>query len=222
MKRVLLSLACSAACLTAPAVALADTSFNLGVVSLYKSNGLDQDNPKGKQVRPALQGGVDTSFDNGFYLGNWNSTGRFGDADVEIDLYGGHRGQITEALSYDLGVISFIYPGSGGGWNGSEAYGSLSWGPMTVKYSRGVDGVIKKFGRLSLTYTQPIAEVWTVQAVLATRNKTAGDFGDYSLGLTRDLGEGLSVGASYSGATHKSELGGAGDNRLVLSVVKGF
>ena len=222
MKRVLLSLACSAACLTAPVVALAGTSFNLGVVSLYKSNGLDQDNPKGKQVRPAVQGGVDTSFDNGFYLGNWNSTGRFGDADVEIDLYGGHRGQVTEALSYDLGVISFIYPGSGGGWNGSEAYGSLSWGPMTVKYSRGVDGVIKKFGRLSLTYTQPIGEGWTLQAVPAARNKTAGDFGDYSLGVTRDLGEGLSVGASFSGATHKSDLGGAGDNRLVLSLVKGF
>ncbi|HEY9096580.1 MAG TPA: TorF family putative porin [Hydrogenophaga sp.] len=222
MKRVLLFLACSAACLTAPVVALAGTSFNLGVVSLYKSNGLDQDNPKGKQVRPAVQGGVDTSFDNGFYLGNWNSTGRFGDADVEIDLYGGHRGQVTEALSYDLGVISFIYPGSGGGWNGSEAYGSLSWGPMTVKYSRGVDGVIKKFGRLSLTYTQPIGEGWTLQAVLAARNKTAGDFGDYSLGVTRDLGEGLSVGASFSGATHKSDLGGAGDNRLVLSLVKGF
>ena len=64
MKRVLLSLACSAACLTAPALAQAETSFNLGVVSLYKSTGLDQDNPKGKQVRPALQGGVDTSFKN--------------------------------------------------------------------------------------------------------------------------------------------------------------
>jgi hypothetical protein len=25
---------------------------------------------------------VDTSFSNGFYLGNWNSTGRFGDANT--------------------------------------------------------------------------------------------------------------------------------------------
>lgn len=222
MKRVLFSLACSAACLSAPAIAQAETSFNLGLVSLYKSNGLDQDNPKGKQVRPALQGGVDTSFDNGFYLGNWNSTGQYGDANLEIDLYGGHRGQVTEALSYDLGVISFIYPGSGGGWNGSEAYGSLSWGPVMVKYSRGVDGVIKRFARLSLTFTQPLSDVWTLQAVLAARNKNAGDFGDYSLGLTRDLGDGLSVGASVSGTTRKAELGGAGDNRLVLSVVQGF
>lgn len=222
MKRVLLSLACSAACLTAPAMAQAETSFNLGVVSLYKSNGLDQDNPEGKQVRPALQGGVDTRFDNGFYLGNWNSTGRFGDAKLEIDLYGGHRGNLTEQLSYDVGLISFIYPGSGGGWNGNEAYGSLSWGPVTLKYARGVSGVIDRFGRLSLAYTQSMGEAWTLQATLGMRNKAAGDFGDYSLGVTRDLGDGLSLGATVSGATRKSQLGGTGDDRLVLSLVKGF
>lgn len=222
MKRAFTLLACSAACLSAPTLALADTSYNLGIVSLYKSNGLDQDNPKGKQVRPALQGGVDTSFDNGFYLGNWNSTGRFGDAKLEIDLYGGHRGNLTEQLSYDVGLVSFIYPGSGGGWNGNEAYASLSWGPVTVKYARGVSGVIEKFGRLSLAYTQPIGEAWKLQAGLGMRNKTAGDFGDYSVGVTRDLGEGLSVGATLSGATRKEQLGGAGDNRLVLSLVKGF
>lgn len=54
------------------------------------------------------------------------------------------------------------------------------------------------------------------------RNKIAGNFGDYSLGITRDLGEGLSAGATLSGATRKDQLGGAGDNRLVLSLVKGF
>lgn len=153
MKRAFLHLACSAACIAAAPIAQADTSYNLGIVSLYKANGVDQDNPKGKQVRPALQGGVDTSFDNGFYLGNWNSTGRFGDANLEIDLYGGHRGNLTEQLSYDVGLIRFLYPGSGGGWNGNEAYASLSWGPVTVKYARGVSGVIEKFDRLSLAYT---------------------------------------------------------------------
>lgn len=48
------------------------------------------------------------------------------------------------------------------------------------------------------------------------------NFGDYSLGVTRDLGDGLSLGATVSGATRKSQLGGAGDDRLVLSLVKGF
>jgi uncharacterized protein (TIGR02001 family) len=222
MKRAFSLLAISAACLTAPTVALADTSFNLGIVSLYKSNGLDQGNPDDNALRPALQGGVDTSFHNGFYLGNWNSTGRFGNANIEIDLYGGHRGQITEHVSYDVGLVAFIYPSSGGGWNGNEAYGSLSWGPLTLKYARGVSGVIEKFGRLSLAYTHAISDNWKLQATVGMRNQVAGDFNDYSVGLTRDLGDGLSAGVSFSGTSNKAQLGTAGDNRLVFSLIKGF
>ena len=67
-------------------------------------------------------------------------------------------------------MISFIYPDSGGGWNGNEAYASLSWGPVTVKYARGVSGVIEKFGRLSLAYTQPIGEAWKLQVGLGISN----------------------------------------------------
>lgn len=222
MKHSLIGLAVSTACLMVPGLAQADPSFNLGLVSLYKSNGVDQDNPDGKTFRPALQGGVDFAFDNGFYLGNWNSTGRFGKAKVEIDLYGGHRGQLTGDVTYDVGLVAFIYPGSGGGWNGNEAYGSLSWGPVTVKYARGVSGVIDKFARLSLTYTLPITDRWQLQAGMGMRNKAAGQFNDYSLGVTHELGEGLSAQATFSGTTRKEQLGGAGDNRLVLGLVKGF
>ncbi len=222
MKRTFTLLALGASCLTAPAIVLAETSFNLGIVSLYKANGLDQDNAEDKAFRPALQGGFDTSFENGFYLGNWNSTGRFGNANIEIDLYGGHRGKVTEQVSYDLGLVGYIYPGSGGGWNGNEAYGSLSWGPLTVKYARGVSGVIEDFGRLSLAYTHAISNTWKLLATVGTRNQAAGNFNDYSIGLTYDLGDGLSAGFSLSGASQKAKLGNAGDNRLVFSLVKGF
>jgi uncharacterized protein (TIGR02001 family) len=222
MNRTPMGLLCAATLALLPTLSQAELSFNLGAVSLYKSNGLDQDNPKGKDFRPAIQGGVDKVFENGVYLGNWNSTGKFGQADVEIDLYGGYRGQVGESLNYDLGLITFIYPGSGGGWNGSEAYGSISYGPLTVKYARGLGGVINKFDRLSLTYDHAINEKWGLQAVVGTRNSEAGGFDDYSLGLTRDLGHGLTAGMNFSGATKKAQLGGAGDNRLVFSLIKGF
>lgn len=209
-------------CLFSAATAQAEVSYNLGVVSLYKSNGIDQDSRTPKSVRPAVQGGVDKVFDNGFYLGNWNSTGRFGEADVEVDLYGGHRGQITEKLGYDIGVVRFLYPNSGGGWNGNEAYAALTWGGLTAKYAQGVSGVIKDFGRFSLSYNLPITEQWSAQATVGFRNRDAGSFDDYALGLRRDLGEGLSVGVQWSGTTNKADLGGLGDNRLILSLVKGF
>jgi len=84
-----LSCLAAAAALALPVVAQAQLSFNLGVVSLYKYNGIDQDSrqlERERDLRPALQGGVDYDFGNGFYIGNWNSTGRFGEANLEINL----------------------------------------------------------------------------------------------------------------------------------------
>ena len=82
----------SAVALTLSTVAFAqaaDVAYNIGVVSLYKSSGVDQDGAD-KSVQPAIQGGVDLSLDGGLYVGNWNSTGSFGGGDVEIDVYGGY------------------------------------------------------------------------------------------------------------------------------------
>jgi hypothetical protein len=75
----------------APALAQAEMSYNIGVVSLYKSSGVEQHNKQGvattnKSTRTELQGGVDMDFSNGFYVGNWNFTGRFSEANLEIDF----------------------------------------------------------------------------------------------------------------------------------------
>jgi hypothetical protein len=91
-----------------------------------------------------------------------------------------------------------------------------------VKYARGVSGVIEKFGRLSLAYTHAISDTWKLQATVGMRNQTAGDFNDYGVGLTRDLGDGLSAGVNFSGTSKKAQLGTAGNNRLVFSLIKGF
>lgn len=221
MPRIVRITLCAWGCVLSAAAAQAELSYNLGVVSLYKSNGLDQDSRTPKSMRPAVQGGVDKVFDNGFYLGNWNSSGRFGKANVEVDLYVGHRGQITDRLGYDVGVIRFLYPKSGDR-NGNEAYVALTWGGLTAKYSHGVSGTIKDFGRLSLSYNLSLTDQWSAQATLGFRNRHAGKFDDYTFGLRRDMGDGLSVGIQWSGATHKAELGGLGDNRLILSLVQSF
>jgi len=80
MKRAFFLLAISAACLSAPTGALAGTSFSLGIVSLSVSNGLGQNNPDDKAVRPALQGGVDIRLGSDVYQDHWHSTGRLRDA----------------------------------------------------------------------------------------------------------------------------------------------
>lgn len=210
----------AAAALLVPAAAQAQLSFNIGAVSLYKSNGIDQEGVN-KDWRPAIQGGVDYDFGNGFYVGNWNSTGKFGDANVEIDLYGGYRGEITKGLGYDLGVTRFIYPDAISGWNGNEAYAILSYDAYSAKIARMVSGVTEGNSRFSLGYTRPLTEKLTLKAGVGFRNKQAGGHDDYSLGVSYDLGNALSVSATFAGATDKA-VSDARDNRLVLGVSKSF
>jgi uncharacterized protein (TIGR02001 family) len=219
-----LALAASLAALTfAPLAQAEGLSFNIGAVSLYKSNGIDQDSRAMKAVRPAIQGGVDYEFANGFYLGNWNSTGKFGEADVEIDLYAGYGGELGNGVSYDIGLARYLYPSSGGGWNGNEIYGSVSYGIFTTKLTRGTSGVIDKWSRLSVSLEQPLSKELTLNAGLGFRNKSNGNSGayDYSLGLGYDLGNDLTTTATLSGA-QTSKAGDAGKARLVVGVSKSF
>lgn len=88
------------------AVAEGDLSTNVAVTNDYVWRGVSQtDN------NPALQAGVD--YTNGaFYVGGWASNVDFGsDADIEVDIYGGFRGAFTDSLSWDVGVIGYVYPG---------------------------------------------------------------------------------------------------------------
>ncbi|NHZ84207.1 hypothetical protein F2P44_33950, partial [Massilia sp. CCM 8695] len=88
-----------------------DISFNAAVVSDYRYRGISQ-----TRLKPALQGGADyTNNPTGFYAGTWLSTIKWtkdagGDGSVEWDIYGGKRGEIVKDVSYDLGVLSYVYP----------------------------------------------------------------------------------------------------------------
>jgi uncharacterized protein (TIGR02001 family) len=119
-----------------PAVSYADLAFNVGAVSDYRYRGISQ-----SRLKPALQGGIDWSQD-GFYVGTWASTIKWiedfgGDANVEIDVYGGYKGEIAKGLGYDVGVLTYIYPNNdlSPSANTTEIYGALTFGPATLKYS---------------------------------------------------------------------------------------
>jgi uncharacterized protein (TIGR02001 family) len=217
--------AAAAAAVMAPAAAQG-LSFNIGVVSLYKSNGVDQDSRQEdhlKSTRPALQGGVDYDFGNGFYVGNWNSTGKFGNANLEVDLYAGYTNQLSDLLSYDVGFASYLYPNSQDGWNGNEVYGSITYGIVTAKWVHGTSGSIKKHERFSLALSQPLSEQLTLDAVVGFRNKSNDNSGarDFGIGLTYDFGDGLSLSGTVSGA-QRSKVGDAGKNRFVMGLTKAF
>jgi uncharacterized protein (TIGR02001 family) len=125
-----------------PTLSHADLAFNIGAVSDYRFRGISQTRNK-----PALQGGVDYS-NGGFYLGAWASNIKWiedwgGDAKIEIDLYGGYKGEIAKDLGFDVGVLQYVYPSaSTTEWdsgfknpNTTELYGAITSGPFTAKLS---------------------------------------------------------------------------------------
>lgn len=136
--------ACAAACVSAlPMVSHAELTANVGLSSDYRYRGISQ-----SRLKPALQGGADYT-QGGLYVGVWASTIKWikdagGDANLEIDVYGGLKGAINKDLSYDVGVLTYQYPSNklkpitDANANTTEIYGALSFGPGTLKYSHAV------------------------------------------------------------------------------------
>src|SRR5512139_1331290 len=136
-----------------PAFAMADEpasphtlTANVGLTSNYVFRGISQTGGE-----PAIQGGFDYSHSSGFYVGTWGSNvgwltdfQGYDHGNLELDLYGGFR-NTAGPISYDVGAIRYMYPGSKnntdpakttlpGAWT-SEMYASLGWKWFTAKYS---------------------------------------------------------------------------------------
>jgi len=143
------------AALAAPGTVLAEEaapaspiSANVSLTSNYKFRGQDQDQIghngyyKTRGIKPALQGGFDYAHESGFYVGNWNSSVNWLSGNsIESDLYGGYKFK-AGPIDWDVGVITYIYPGNHVG-NTTEIYGGGTWsddvfGSLTVKYSHTV------------------------------------------------------------------------------------
>ncbi len=136
MKMKILAVAATLTATLLPSVSYADLAYNVGLVSDYRYRGISQTRDKF-----ALQGGLDFTA-GGLYLGLWASQIKWikdfgGDAGLEVDLYGGYKGEIVKDVAYDVGVLTYQYPTNrlNPNANTTEIYGAVSFGPATVKYS---------------------------------------------------------------------------------------
>ena len=108
-------------------------SGNVALVSEYRFRGVDL---SGGDI--AVQGGVDLTHSSGFYVGTWGSSldeDTVGFGHTELDVYGGYSGELGEGLSFDLGVIAYLYPNAGpGDFDYVEFTGSVgfTFGPAEV------------------------------------------------------------------------------------------
>ncbi len=220
-------------------------SFNAGLVTDYRYRGISQSGKK-----PALQGGVDYVAKSGFYAGAWGSTITWikdssapripVKGPVEIDIYGGYKGEISKDLGYDVGVLQYWYVGndlskvSTANANTTEIYGAITAGAFTAKLSNSVTNLFgtpnsKNSTYLDLSYTFDLGSGLTVVPHVGSQKvKGAVTYTDYSLTVAKDM-DGLVLSAALIGTDKKNfftlpgsgtkDLGG---NSLVLGVKKNF
>ena len=222
---------------------------NAALSSEYIFRGIGQTDRK-----PAISGGVDLAHASGLYVGNWNSniswlsdSNASVSSSIEMDFYGGYKGKITDALSYDIGDLYYYYPGRYP--NGftkphtNEVYVALTFGPLTAKYSYATTNLFGTLtpsgektdgsGYIDLTYTGDLGNGLTLGAHVGhqtVKGFSDASYTDYKLGLTKDF-YGYAVSAAFVGTNAKGNSGefyhnafdkDLGKNRLLVSVGKTF
>ena len=210
MKKILVpTLIASAIAAMAPVVQAQESSlsYNVGVVSDYRYRGISQ-----TRLQPALQGGIDYADKSGFYVGAWGSTIKWikdsgaSSGSVEVDLYGGYKGAVGD-VAYDLGFLRYEYAGNKlknvpnyVNANTNEVYGAITYGLFTAKYSHAISDLFgnpnsKNSYYLDLSANFDLGDGYTLTPHVGRqfiKNAPTYTYNDYSVTLTKDLGNGLS------------------------------
>jgi uncharacterized protein (TIGR02001 family) len=226
MKKSLYVIAGALALTALPTVSFAEGSaltFNAAVTSDYRYRGISQ-----SRLKPAVSAGVDYAIPGGFYVGAWASsikwikdTGEIfgvgtGNSKVEVDLYGGYKGEISKDFTYDVGVLTYVYPSNKLGnlspvfknANTTEIYGGLTFGPATLKYSHAVTNLFgnpdsKNSGYVDLSATFDVSGFSLTPHVGYQKVKgpydDAASYTDYSLTVSKEVVKGLTLSLAVVG-----------------------
>jgi uncharacterized protein (TIGR02001 family) len=233
----------------APAAPASPHTFtgNVTLASEYLYRGIAQ-----TRGNSAIQGGFDYSHASGLYAGTWASNiswisdsvngavaNQSTTSSLEIDVYGGYKGSISSDLGYDVGVLTYNYPGSGKTVSGfqqlnqdtTELYGALSWKWLSLKYSHSTTALFgwaknngaapntlndktTGSGYLELNAAYDLGNGWGINGHMGNQKvKGYGDasYSDYKLGVTKDLGFGT-VGLAYSTTNAKDNCSNSGNS----------
>ena len=215
---------------TTSTAALAEFSGNVAMSSDYVWRGVSQtDN------QLAISGGFDYSHESGLYIGTWASNvdseffGGGTDPQIELDLYGGFGGEMG-AISYDLGLIEYMYPGAddnntlelyiGGGYAFTDTVSAsakysysddfFNTGESAWRLEAGLDISLPMDFGLSFGVGKNDGDAFSPSGL-------GDDYIDYTVGLSKSIA-GVDLGLTYS----DTDIDDCNicDGRIVFSVSK--
>lgn len=178
----------------APAATAAEWSGNVALTTDYRFRGISQGDRS-----PAIQGGFDLELDSGLYVGTWASNVTFSGAAMELDVYAGFGGDITETVAYDVGVLYYAYPEddsvdldgvSDRDLDYVEIYGSVAVGDGALGFAYSPDYFFETgtFFYVYGDYSFALAENWSLDL-------------HYGLNIFEDEEEGADFGIGMCAAT---------------------
>ena len=187
-----------------------EISGNVALVSDYRFRGVSFSDGD-----MALQGGIDIGHSSGIYVGTWASsiTGGTPFGEVELDVYAGWSGPVAEGVTFDIGLLYYIYPTGdfpGVDTDYFEPYASISGdlGPVSATFGVAYawdQSVIGNTDNLYLYTDFETAIPDTPITLTAHLGYTDGPFStdtdttsfDWGLGAAWAVTEGLSLGVNY-------------------------
>lgn len=205
--------------------------FGVALANDYIWRGYSQTNRA-----PAASGSVDYSHSSGLYAGLWASNVDFNDnADYEVDIYAGFAGEFGDSgIGYDLGVLRYIYPGSGVDYDWNEFYASLSYSYFSfgVAHSGNVYDNQDKDGTyysLGFDYDLPWYELGLSAGIgyydydSGVVNVKSAEHTDWRIGLSKSLNT-LDLGLTYTGMDGDADrdIGKNASDKLTISVSTSF
>jgi uncharacterized protein (TIGR02001 family) len=208
-------------------------AFNAAVTTDYRYRGISQ-----SRLKPAVSAGADFAHKSGLYAGVWGSTIKWikddgikagvgsAGSDLELDIYGGYKGNVTKDIGFDVGLLQYVYPSNsykkitGASANTTELYGALTMGPVTAKYSHSVSNLFgfagtgvnsKGSGYLDVTANFDLGNGWSVSPHIGhqkVKNFSLASYTDYSVAVNKDLGNGFVITGAVVGADSGKDAAG--------------
>ncbi|WP_300478687.1 TorF family putative porin [Shewanella sp.] len=183
-------------------IAAAEVTGEISLTNDYRFRGVSQ-----TAGDPALQGGIDWSFDSGFSVGAWASNVDFDEPGyngpaIEYDFYVAYGGEINEDLTYDITLNRYNYSGESDiGY--FEVITGMEFKGFRLAYwfTNDYGGTDLDYHYGELNYSYEFVENWSLDLHYGYNVGDALDDGegfdsysDYSVGVSTELaGFGLSL-----------------------------